>query len=61
MCGSHYQKIGCGYLFKPGRFGPNRIVSAENRCVLAGKTKSAGEEKKKKKLKPKIPVDIDTR
>ena len=38
------------------RFGPNRIVSAEYRCVSAGKRKSAGEGKKKKKqLKPKIP------
>ena len=38
-------------------FAPNRIVSAEYRCVSAGKRKSAGKEKKKKKLKPKIPVD----
>ena len=39
------------------RFGPNQIVSAEYRCVSAGKRKSAGKGKKKKKLKPKIPVD----
>ena len=32
------------------RFGPNRIVSAEYRCVSTGKRKSA-DEKKKKKLK----------
>ena len=29
------------------RTGPNRIVSAEYRCVSAGKRKSAGEKKKK--------------
>ena len=39
------------------RFGPNRIVSAEYRCVSAGKRKSAG-EKKKNYLKAKIPVDL---
>ena len=39
------------------RFGPIRIVSAEYRCVSAGKRKSAG-EKKKIYLKAKIPVDL---
>ena len=38
---------------EPGRFAPNRIVSAEYRCVSAGKRKSAGENKKKKKKKLK--------
>ena len=42
---------------EPGRFAPNRIVSAEYRCVSAGKRKSAG-EKKKIYLKAKIPVDL---
>ena len=39
------------------RFGPNRIVSAEYQRVSAVKRKLAG-EKKKKNLKPKIPMDL---
>ena len=42
---------------KPGQFALNQIVSAEYRCVSAGKRKSTG-EKKNKNLKSKIPVDL---